>query len=483
MIRPLSIEVCCCMGGMAEGFRRAGVTFDIAVDKDPAAVESYEANHGHRPIQMDVHDLIRLARLGAFAPQVDLLVADPPCTPWSMAGDRKGLEDERDLLREVVELLNLLRPTRWLIGNVPGLDKGDNWRDVVLPVIYAPMEAAGYHVDYISLDAADFGVPQRRIRPFWFGHAADEPCIRWPVPTHAPPPVLPGVGLRPWVSCGEALSEAFGPRETWGPEVGRRVRMRRRWANSLQHGSVTDRPARTVGTSNLSDGNVIDEATEAERKLRKAGRKPRASTPDEPAHTVTTRENGDGNVLNAKHPPSEIDEPSRTVCAKHRGGAQGAMAILTHDVHHPPMREDLPANGGATRAMRDELTQPGHHDPNVSGSGNSGILLSERALLVLQGFPLDWTVAGRTKTARMSQIGQAMPPKLAEVVALAVVDQARRARGEPAAAAPPTTTPPALRAAAPAGPVRLDPETLREVVEEGLDFRRDVEGRARVRRG
>lgn len=471
----INIELNACMGGMSEGFRRAGLHFDMAVDYDPNACDSHERNIGLRPIQMDIRDLLRMARLGAFRPAVKLFVADPPCTPWSMAGDRKGLEDERDLLRETVELITILKPTAWLIGNVPGLDKAENWTQVVEPVVYGPMKAAGYCVDYASFDAADFGTPQRRVRPFWFGHAVGTPCIRWQTPTHAPAPVLPGVGLLPWVSCGEALEAAFGPREQWGPEVGRSVRLRRRGQHSPQHGSVLGRPARTAGTSNLSDGNVlVDPARKGRANLR-----PRASDPGRPAGVVTTRQGqGDGTVLiNDRHPPTDASELSPTVGARDRGQS----AVLTYDDHHRPSRVDAPGmvvragdGGGARRALdmgpslrrpdpnrppadpslphravsrvreqailaddmleagllnrpsttigrRDEVTAPGHHDHTVPGAGNSGILLSERALLVIQGFPRDWHVAGKTKTARVSQIGQAMPPQLAEAVGRSIV--------------------------------------------------------------
>jgi site-specific DNA-cytosine methylase len=78
-----AIELFGCAGGMAEGFRRAGVTFDMVFDKDPDACASYEANHGHRP---NVRDLLRMVAAG-WRPtkSLDLLVADPPCTPWAAA--------------------------------------------------------------------------------------------------------------------------------------------------------------------------------------------------------------------------------------------------------------------------------------------------------------------------------------------------------------------------------------------------------------
>lgn len=87
MTHALRIEIFSCSGGMAEGFRRAGVEFDMAVDKDDDAVASYEANLGHRPIQMDAGDLLRMVKLGWRAP-IDLIVADPPCTPWTLTARR-----------------------------------------------------------------------------------------------------------------------------------------------------------------------------------------------------------------------------------------------------------------------------------------------------------------------------------------------------------------------------------------------------------
>lgn len=451
----INVELNSCMGGMARGFQLAGVHFDIAVDYNANACDSYQRNIGHRPVQVDIKQIAALltSKVAPIDPTlrhllsrlrsepIGLFVADPPCTPWSMAGARRGLADDRDLLRETVEIIIALRPEAAIIGNVPGLDKGDNWRNVVVPVIQKPLAEAGYHMDYQSFDAADFGTPQRRHRPFWFFHRADAPCINWPTATHAPPPVLPGCGQLPWVTVGAALEAVFGPRESWGEEVGRSVRLRRRGQNSKQHGSIADKPARTVGTSNLSDGNVL-----VESKRKRPGKKPRASVLDAPAGVVTSKQNqGAGSVLvyDMHHPPSDIDKPSNVVRASSGGGANRAVRV--EDPNRPPAALDEPHRtisrvcdqaiiadesrdaglldrpATTIAATRTELTAPGHHDVNVNGSGNSGILLSEKALKVLQGFPSDWHVAGETKRARMSQIGQAMPPQLSRAIGEAYV--------------------------------------------------------------
>jgi len=211
----LVIELFPCSGGMAEGLRRAGITIDMAFDSDADACTSYAANLGHAPVRIDVNDLARMARAGWRPGPIDLLVADPPCTPWSRAGKRQGRDDERDMLDVTVELVRLLRPRAYLIANVPGLDDGPNWP--IVQETIGGLARDGYCVrDFARLDAADFGVPQHRVRPFWYGHL-DGPCLVWPSRTHGAPhecaPTLPGVArLTPWVTCRQALGTS--PRRT-----------------------------------------------------------------------------------------------------------------------------------------------------------------------------------------------------------------------------------------------------------------------------
>lgn len=204
-----AIEICCCAGGMALGFRRAGIEFAFAFDKDADACNSYEHNLGHRPVRMDVHDLLRLVE-GGWRPgegEVDLVVADPPCTPYSTAGRRRGIHDERDCLRAVVEIVRILKPQAFLLGNVPGLQNENHdadRRSTIGSLCYD-----GYCIDEAVLDAASFGVAQRRIRPFWYVHSGG-PCLTWPAATHGPPSSqgqLPGAELLPWVTCRDVLSD------------------------------------------------------------------------------------------------------------------------------------------------------------------------------------------------------------------------------------------------------------------------------------
>ena len=232
-----AVELFSCAGGMAEGFRRAGIDFEASYDRNPDACASYARNLGHAPTCVDVNDLL-LTELPN--PPLDLLVADPPCTPWSRAGNRRGLDDPRDCLLATRDLILAWRPQAYLIGNVPGLD--DNGNLPVLRELFAPLSKAGYCVvDFVRLDAADYGVPQNRIRPFWFGHRGG-PCITWPAPTHCDPallePVLFAAAQRlPWVTCREALGHL--PEEEIG-ELVTHLRM-----NGKHPPCEGSRPART----------------------------------------------------------------------------------------------------------------------------------------------------------------------------------------------------------------------------------------------
>ncbi len=207
----IAIEIFAGAGALAAGFRKAGIEFAWSLDNDPNACATYEANLGRRPVQLEVRDLLEVVKLGFRLPGLHLLVADPPCTPYSRAGKKKTTGDPRDRLLEVIELIRLLRPAAYLVGNLPGLEDAPNLG--LVQRTFGSLIREGYCVaDFANLDAASYGVPQKRSRPYWFGHQHGIPCLSWPLPTHGDPKddavasPLPGMpSLRPWVTCRDAL--------------------------------------------------------------------------------------------------------------------------------------------------------------------------------------------------------------------------------------------------------------------------------------
>lgn len=404
----IDLEVFCCSGGMAKGFADAGIRFHLAFDKNPDAVESYEANLGHCPVEMDVRDLLRLVRAGwRPAAGVRLLVADPPCTPWSRAGKRQGTEDVRDMLRETCELIALLQPRAYLIGNVPGLDDATN--DRVVQKVIGGLGKHGYcTADYARLDAADYGVPQHRKRPFWFGHL-EGPCVRWPSPTHCDPRELatgslPGhEALLPWRTCRQALQHLPIA------ELGRPVRVRNK--PSMFPCSKTDAPAGTIPAATAGNGGRVLLANENLPP----------NDPDAPMRTITiTKELGRSGQAKIAVPPRwsvpqsemvyEADEPAPSIQARTDRQKNGAATL------------SWPWDRQATTicAAIDKIAPANEH---AGQFGPNAIVLSERAAGILQGFPENWRFIGKTKTSRWGMLGQAMPPALAYAVATSVLTQ------------------------------------------------------------
>jgi DNA (cytosine-5)-methyltransferase 1 len=370
----IDIEIFPCAGGMGEGFRRSGVEFDLMIEIEENHCDSYEANLGHRPTQMDARSFLEMLMMGWRPPKrVRMIVADPPCTPWSRAGKRLGQDDPRDMLDGTCRIIAILQPDVYLIGNVPGLDDGPN-----LPIVQKTIGDLSKHgyctADFARLDAANYGVPQHRIRPFWFGHKKG-PCIQWPAPTHGDPEeltsmTLPGItALIPWVSCKQALGHLSAD------DLGRPIKLRHRKQNGVQEGSAPEKPARVVGTSNLSDGNVLigpDQPRSGSKKKRdRSGdiaQGDRVNTLDAPSATVTrnggrarmgaastlslvlpeapkkgTRKRDEGRVPQG-YRTRDPDRPSATITSKvPRAGAGESSAITVRPGDHAMSRPDKPA--------------------------------------------------------------------------------------------------------------------------------------------
>jgi len=100
-----------------------------------------------------------------YANRIDILTGGFPCQPYSMAGKRKGKDDERHLWPEMLRCIREVNP-KWVVGeNVLGLV---NWSGgLVFHEVQADLEAEGYEVQPYVLPAAAVNAPHRRDR-VWF---------------------------------------------------------------------------------------------------------------------------------------------------------------------------------------------------------------------------------------------------------------------------------------------------------------------------
>lgn len=104
----------------------------------------------------------------AYAGRIDILTGGFPCQPYSLAGKRKGKEDERHLWPEMLRVIRECTP-RWVVGeNVRGLV---GWNGgLVFEEVCADLEACGYSVQPFVLPAAGVNAPHRRDRVWFVGY-------------------------------------------------------------------------------------------------------------------------------------------------------------------------------------------------------------------------------------------------------------------------------------------------------------------------
>lgn len=129
------------------------------------------------PSAVLAHHFPKVPNVGDFtqirsAPAVGLLVGGTPCQAFSVAGLRRGLDDDRgNLALEFMRLADRLRP-RWVLWeNVPGVLSNNGGRD--FGSILGALAELGYGFAWRVLDASFFGVPQRRRRVFLVGSLGD----------------------------------------------------------------------------------------------------------------------------------------------------------------------------------------------------------------------------------------------------------------------------------------------------------------------
>lgn len=217
------------LGGLDLGLEAAGWECVFATDIDPRAIDSLRANKGFRlsnggrflqnaDIELaDIRDLTgkdMLSRAGRRRGDITLLAGGPPCQSWSSAGHQLGFDDPRgQLIEEYLRVAAELDCRYLLFENVRGLVTArgpDGIPGSALAWLRSQLFVRGWQTYVELLNAADYGVPQRRVRVVLVGYrSGDTP--RLPAPTHSKYCNLDG--LLPWRDLGNCLAEVETPRE------------------------------------------------------------------------------------------------------------------------------------------------------------------------------------------------------------------------------------------------------------------------------
>jgi DNA (cytosine-5)-methyltransferase 1 len=162
------------VGGIELGFKKAGFSPLVANEIDSYAAETYALNHKHDLVVDDVKNVTKATLLRDSSNKVSVLTGGFPCQPFSVAGYRKGFDDERgNVFWEIHRLINELQPDVVFLENVKNLeshDNGNTFKTIKLALEGEVGDPQGvklkhrYSVKSAVLNSKDFGIPQNRER-------------------------------------------------------------------------------------------------------------------------------------------------------------------------------------------------------------------------------------------------------------------------------------------------------------------------------
>ena len=212
MVRVLDLY--CGMGGFSLGLSLAleGVEAH-GIDIDLDAVETYNRNLSWLGCHADRGDLLTYSHGGEW----DIVVGGPPCQPFSTANTVSCGEKHRlfPTFHKFFDIVKAVRPKAFIFENVKGLVTRRYAHLLYTQLNYL---AEMYHVKTAVLNAADYGVPQKRLRLIVVGVRRDLGVSpQFPRKTHARQPLLQldGGVYNKWVTVREAIGDlvAFPPSE------------------------------------------------------------------------------------------------------------------------------------------------------------------------------------------------------------------------------------------------------------------------------
>ena len=207
-------------GGLDLGFVREGFEIIWANEILRDACETYKANIGEHIVHEDILK-IDLDNI----PKADLVIGGPPCQGFSGIGRRDPKDERSELVWNFFEVIKKVKPNIFVFENVIGLKsarlpdpkaKDGKSKRKVLDVLIEMFKEVGYKdVEVLVLNAADYGVPQRRRRVFIIGNKLG-------ITFGTPPETHSDTGsptTKKWVSSFDAISD-FGRPVDGKPDVG-----------------------------------------------------------------------------------------------------------------------------------------------------------------------------------------------------------------------------------------------------------------------
>jgi DNA (cytosine-5)-methyltransferase 1 len=379
-----SVELFAGAGGLAIGMAKAGFHHAAVIEWNSDACETFRENKRHHTHHVEEWPLyegdVRQFDYGTLDEDVIVVSGGPPCQPFSMGGKHRGHLDERDMFPEAVRAVRELCPSAFIFENVKGLKRdafATYFEYIRLQLTYPSLQRRGaetwrdhfrrlerhhtarrtcseYNVVSELLNAANYGVPQRRERVFVVGFRSDL-GVSWSFPnaTHSEEALL----RSKWI-----VGDYWDRHEV-----------------AKKHRPVPDQ-RQSARVDRLRRGDLFEEGRAAWLTVRDAI----SDLPDPQKfadNRIPNHRFNPGARIYKGHTGSRLDEPAKTLKAGDHGvpGGENMLARGDGSVRYFTVRE----------AAR------------------------------LQTFPDDYIFRGAW-TEAMRQLGNAVPVRLAEVVARSV---------------------------------------------------------------
>jgi DNA (cytosine-5)-methyltransferase 1 len=194
--RPTFIDLFAGCGGLSLGLSQAGWQGLFAIERATDAFETFRANFiGEASrcrfqwpawLEQSAHSIddVLKAHHGELAKlrnKVDLIAGGPPCQGFSFAGKRNNSDPRNKMFQRYVSFVELINPKFLVLENVPGMNVAHTKRgnktaragQTYYDKLHDALGELGYTVGPMILDAANFGVPQRRARLVVIGIRSD----------------------------------------------------------------------------------------------------------------------------------------------------------------------------------------------------------------------------------------------------------------------------------------------------------------------
>lgn len=146
-------------GGLALGFEAVGFE-TVGYEKDKDCCKTYETNLNNKCFQVSLDE-------NTIFEAADVVIGGPPCQPFSVGGEQKGILDSRDGFPAFINAVLKVQPRIWMFENVRGLLYKNRW---YLDKIILFLSSLGYKIEINLVNVSDYKVPQNRERLIVVGY-------------------------------------------------------------------------------------------------------------------------------------------------------------------------------------------------------------------------------------------------------------------------------------------------------------------------